>query len=319
MYCDSESPDAIMAPYRSSSSYTVGISPPPPPLVSTVPKEGLMYERIIGHKSDPQYLTNQKITEPKAVHLVEVNPSGRSNGISIIPPSPTVIQGGFCKSSRSSSCSDETDDSDSDSSSTGGSSSRSISTGKLTTMLSSSEFYRKKKNAESKKPSVIHTNRQFFPVGSSAASTLPQFLQQSPLQPLITYPPSQPLYIQPSLDGRSQQILVPIATVPLSTNSTTPNKIQPAAASCGTTQGLFLQASPALVQGTNSSPTLQLATIPTQTKPQQLLHGATAGAGPTPPPGTVPIYINGHSAQILPQSSQPIQIVTLANATHVHS
>lgn len=312
MYRDVESPDTLSmaSMYKNSSSYTVGISPPPPPLLTTVPKEGLVYEPIRHHTSHnhvvSDYLTNKGSN--KAIQLVEVDPSlipSRRNGV--VPPSPM----GLCKSLRSS-CSDESDDSDSDASSTGGSSRSSSS--KVTT-ITAPEFYHMKKSTESRSPSIVH-NRHLLPLGQQnqqPAVTTAQFLQHSAFQPLITYPPSQPLYIQPSLDGRSQQILVPIATVPLSGNNNTASKIT----SCGPTpQGpLYLQASP-LVQGTNSSQTLQLATVPSnfdataQSKPQQLLRSA---------PGTLPIYINGHSAQILPQSSQPIQIVTLANTPHVHS
>lgn len=137
---------------------------------------------------------------------------------------------------------------------------------------------------------------------TAATTTAPQIVPSSAIQPVISY--QQPLFIQPSLDGRTQQILVPIATVPLAGNNT--NKI-----STGGPQGLYLQTCP-IVQGTNSSQTLQVATIPncdTTNQSQQLLHSS------------LPIYINGHSTQLPSHSSQPIQIVTLTNATPhvVHS
>ena len=174
-------------------------------------------------------------------------------------------------------------------------------------------------DSDPESPMAIGTTRNFFQLSDqitkskeSLAAThyvqigqhngLPtQIIPTSAIQPMISY--QQPIFIQPNLDGRTQQILVPIATVPMAGPNST-NKI-----SSGSPQGLYLQTCP-VVQGTNSSQTLQVATMPNCdqiNQSQQLLRTS------------LPIYINGQSTQIPSQSPQPIQIVTLANTPHVHS
>lgn len=128
-----------------------------------------------------------------------------------------------------------------------------------------------------------------------------QIMPSSAVQPMISYQ-HQPIFIQPSLDGRAQHILVPIATVPVAGNNT--NKIPN-----GSPQSLYLQTCP-IVQGTNSSQTLQVTTLPNCNATSQTQHLLS---------NSLPIFINGQSTQLASQSPQPLQIVTLSSPPRVHS
>ncbi len=214
--------------------------------------------------------------------LVQLNPAQiHCSDISSMP-SPNVIT----KSSETSSSlsEDSSDDSDSETSLTG--------TTKKSIHLPIS------KSNESLVSNANLRASHFVQIGQQNGFQT-QIISPSAMQPMISY--QQPFYIQPNPDGRTQQILVPIATVPLTGPNNT-NKI-----SSGSPQGLYLQTCPIVQGALNSSQTLQMATIPSCDQSQQLLHTS------------LPIYINGQSTQLPSQSSQPIQIVTLANTPHVHS
>ena len=143
----------------------------------------------------------------------------------------------------------------------------------------------------------------FMQVGHQQPVTVSssQIMPSSAVQPMISYQ-HQPIFIQPSLDGRAQHILVPIATVPVAGNNT--NKIPN-----GCPQSLYLQTCP-IVQGTNSSQTLQVATLPNCNVTSQTQHLLS---------NSLPIFINGQSTQLASQLPQPLQIVTLSSPPRVHS
>ena len=154
------------------------------------------------------------------------------------------------------------------------------------------------------KQSNVAPSRPLLQIGQSQMS-VPQIFPSS-MSSVITY--QQPIILQPSihpkLGGTTQHILLPVATIPLAGGPT--NK--PAS---GSPQSIYLQTCP-IVQGTNSSQTLQLATLPCDTANNNHTQHSLLQNG-------LPVYINGHSTQIPSPTPHSLQIVTLATAPHVHS
>ena len=305
-HSDSENTGVIQVTTHKNPAAVKGVGSPTP-----ATHEASIYERVssVAYTHQPPVISvrssNSVICKVNRSPPALVSTPAKNNRVQLVPLNPSPISCAdnnvsyvrspklYGKSPENSSSSEDSEDSDTE-----------MSSGTTSGNVTLQSFHHSDKTLKAKelKNSLI-PGTNFLHIGQQQAATAtPQIIPSSAIQPVISYP--QPVFIQPSPDGRTQQILVPIATVPLAGNNT--NKI-----AAGGPQGLYLQTCP-IVQGTNSSQTLQVATLPNCSTTSQSQHLL---------PSSLPIYINGDSTQLPSHSPQPIQIVTLASAAPhvVHS